>query len=101
MASERGVEVTVVSANEMVRKRFEDDSGVAVRSAPDAPDDQRSGCVLVIDTETVLISVLGGQELPGIRHEAAIWSTETGFAAVLVQLLDVWFEQYLDEAPPP
>jgi sugar-specific transcriptional regulator TrmB len=99
-ASERGIEVTVVSADETVRERFEDVAGVAVRSAPDAPDDQRSGRVLVVDTDTVLISVLGGQELPGVRHEAAIWSSQTGFAAVLVQLLDVWFDQYLDEGPP-
>lgn len=96
-ASNRGVDVTVVSANEAVRDRFADIDGIAVRAALDAPDDQRSGRVLVVDADTVLISVLGGEELPGIRHEAAIWSSETGFATVLVGLLDVWFDQYLDD----
>jgi sugar-specific transcriptional regulator TrmB len=96
-ASERSVEVTIVSANESVRERYEDVASVVVRPAPDVPNDQRSGRVLVVDTDTVLISVLGGEEFPEMRHEAAIWSSETGFATVLVRLLDVWFEQYLDE----
>lgn len=95
-ASERGVDVTVLSANNSVRKRF-DDSNVTVSAVTSAPDDERSGRVLVADADTVLISVLGGEELPGIRHETAVWSTETGFAAVLVGLLDVWFDQYIDE----
>jgi len=90
-ASERGVEVTVVSANKTVLEQFADVDGMMIRSAPKAPDDQRSGRVLVIDTDTVLISVLGGQELPKIPQEVAIWSTETGFASVLAQLLDAWF----------
>ena len=95
-ASERGVDVTVLTASDSVRERF-DDGEVTVSAVTGAPDDERSGRVLVVDADTVLISVLGGEELPGVRHEAAVWSSETGFAAVLVGLLDVWFTQYIDE----
>jgi sugar-specific transcriptional regulator TrmB len=94
-AGERGVAVTVVGEGRAIHERFGGD--ITVRAAPDAPDDERSGRVLVVDSDTVLISVLGGAELPTIDHEAAIWSSHTGFAAVLVGLLDVWFEQYLDD----
>ncbi|WP_049996245.1 hypothetical protein [Halococcus sediminicola] len=59
--------------------------------------DSRSGRVLVVDANTVLISVPGDEELPGVRREAAVWSSETGFAVVLVRLLDVWFDQYINE----
>jgi len=44
----------------------------------------------------VLLSVLGDGELPGVRRESAIWSAETGFATVIVGLLDSWFEQFVD-----
>lgn len=94
-ASERGVAVTLVGASTAVGERFGE--GIAVRAAPDAPDDDRSGRVLVVDADTVLISVLGGEELPNVDHEAAIWSARTGFATVLVGLLDVWFDQYLED----
>ena len=95
--SDRGVRVTVVSANERVRDWFADDAAIATRAVPEAPDDERSGRVLIVDANTVLISVLGNGGLPAVTQEAAIWSTETGFAAVLVGLLDVWFEQHLEE----
>ena len=34
----------------------------------------------------VLLSVLGGEELPGVRKETAIRSSDTGLATVLLQL---------------
>ena len=94
-AADRGVDVTVLSANEAVRDRIADSPDVTVRAAPDAPEDQRSGRVLVVDADTLLLSVHGGPDLEG--HEAAIWSAETGFAAVLVSMLDVWFDRHLQE----
>jgi sugar-specific transcriptional regulator TrmB len=93
-ANERGVSVTVVDSTQ-VGERFGED--VSLRAAPAAPHDDRSGRVLVVDSDTVLISVTGGEELPDVDHEAAIWSSQTGFARVLVGLLDVWFDQYLDD----
>ena len=95
-ASERDVDVTIISTNEAVKERFSPVTGTVVRAVPDAPDDERSGRFLVVDDDTVLISVLGGEEIPEVDHEAAIWSAETGFATVLVGLLDVWFDQYLE-----
>jgi len=32
------------------------------------------------------LSVLGGEELPGVRKETAIWSPDTGLATVLLEL---------------
>ncbi|GAA0456636.1 TrmB family transcriptional regulator [Halococcus dombrowskii] len=94
-AGERGVAVTVVDGDR-ARERFGDD--VSFRATTDAPNDERSGRVLVVDADTVLISVTGGDGLPAVDHEAAIWSAHTGFATVLVGLLDVWFDQYLEDA---
>ena len=93
-AADRGVDVTVVSANEAVRERFADSPTVAVRTAPDVAEDQCSGRVLIVDADTLLLSVRGG---PGIEDEAAIWSAETGFAAVLVNVLDAWFDVHLGD----
>lgn len=93
--SDRGVDVAVVSTNETIREHFAAIAGVTIHSVPDAPDDDRTGRVLVVDDDTVLISVLGNEGMPKIRQEAAIWSTNTGFASILVGLLDVWFDQYL------
>jgi sugar-specific transcriptional regulator TrmB len=93
-ASERGVSVTVMNG-EQACEHFGDD--VLLRAAPVAPDDDRGGRVLVVDSDTVLISVTGGERLPDVDHEAAIWSSQTGFATVLVGLVDVWFDQYLED----
>jgi len=40
-----------------------------------------------VDGETVLLSVLAGEDLPGVRTETAIWSSDTVIASVLLQLL--------------
>jgi len=95
-ASTNGIEVSVVSANPAVRDRFDELSTVQTESVPEpAETDVRTGRVLVVDEHTILLSVLGDEELPGLRREAAIWSVETGFAVVLVSLLDSWFERFL------
>ncbi|WP_079890721.1 TrmB family transcriptional regulator [Halococcus agarilyticus] len=94
-AADRGVDVTVVSANEEVRDRLADTPDVTVRAAPDTPEDQHNGRALVVDADTLLLSVHGGRNLED--HEAAIWSAETGFAAVLVSMLDVWLDMHLGD----
>lgn len=55
--------------------------------------DEMTGRLLTIDRDTILLSVLGGEELPGVRKETAIWSSDTGFATVLLQLVG----SHLDE----
>ncbi|MFC7138978.1 TrmB family transcriptional regulator [Halosimplex aquaticum] len=63
------------------------DSAVTVAPFPEDPTADAAGRLLAVDGETVLLSVLGGEELPGVRTETAIWSSDTGIATVLLQLL--------------
>ncbi|MFB6162196.1 MAG: TrmB family transcriptional regulator [Halococcoides sp.] len=92
-----GIAVTVVSAADTARNRFDPADGVATCGPPGdlEPDEQQTGRVLVVDDDTVLLSILGDEEVSDLRAETAIWSTDTGFAAVLIQLLDAWFEERL------
>jgi HTH-type transcriptional regulator, sugar sensing transcriptional regulator len=93
-AGAAGIDVTVVSANETITTRFEESPEVRVRPIPSRSGPEvDAGRVLVVDGETVLLSVLGEEELPGVRREAAIWSTRSDFAAVLAGLVDSWFER--------
>jgi len=62
-------------------------AAVEVAPFPDALTANAAGRMLAVDGETVLLSVLGGEELPGVRTETAIWSEDTGIASVLLQLL--------------
>jgi len=64
-----------------------DDSAVRVAPFPDELAGDTGGRLLAVDGETVLLSVLGGEDLPGVRTETAIWSSDTGIASVLLQLL--------------
>jgi sugar-specific transcriptional regulator TrmB len=94
-----GVDVTVVSENPAVCERFATDN-VATHVLDEDPVstiEDRSGRVLVVDSDTVLLSILASDELPELNREAAIWSAGTGFAVVFIGLLDGWFGHYLDE----
>jgi sugar-specific transcriptional regulator TrmB len=96
-AAAAGVDVTVISENPAVCERFAHDSRVMTHVVNDDPAiEDHSGRVLVVDSDTVLLSILAGEELPDLNREAAIWSAGTGFASVFIGLLDGWFEQHLD-----
>ena len=89
-----GVDVTVLSGDPAVHELLEDSSLSTVSVPPTLDsDDQQTGRILVVDDETVLLSVLGDEELPELRRETAIWSAETGFASVIVRM----FYGVLDE----
>lgn len=92
------VSVTVVSATDKVLDSFEGDD-VTLSAFPTdlTPEDQETGRILVVDGDTLLLSILGEEELPGLRTETAIWSAETGFAAIIIQLINNWFEKHLDQ----
>lgn len=79
-----GVTVTVVSANEAVREEFADCPDVSV-AAPPGPhgEDDRSGRVVLVDDDRILFSVVDDD-----GSETAIWSAESLFARVLVQLVE-------------
>ncbi|WP_135828643.1 TrmB family transcriptional regulator [Halorussus halobius] len=86
--ADAGVDVVVVGG-ESVEDAFADSAvrGVDIASDqthPDAP----VGQVVVVDDETVLLSVLGERDDADLAEETAIWSSRTGIAAVLIQLVD-------------
>ena len=58
-----------------------------IASFPDELASDTAGRLLAVDGETVLLSVLAGEDLPGVRTKTAIWSSDTGIASVLPQLL--------------
>ncbi|MFQ3293494.1 MAG: sugar-specific transcriptional regulator TrmB [Halobacteriales archaeon] len=87
--AEREIRVTVISENATVRERFLDLDGVAVeRPPPEVANNERAGRVLFVDDDCLLMSVLGGEELPGISDETAIWSAQTNFATALIQIIE-------------
>lgn len=77
-----GVDVTAISSSAMLRDRLGGLEGVDAR-APAHTGDDRSGRVVVGDQDAILLSVVDGD-----GHETAIWSTESLFAAVLIQLIE-------------
>jgi DNA-binding MarR family transcriptional regulator len=91
-------EVWVFSADGELEARFAD-SDVLVAPVPETMSGEKDspGRLLAVDGETILLSVLGGEELPGVRKETAIWSSDTGFATVLLQLLGSHLGEPVDE----
>ncbi|MFW5911702.1 MAG: TrmB family transcriptional regulator [Halanaeroarchaeum sp.] len=83
------VEVVVVSTVATVRDAFADAEAVSVL-APEVHDDEanHTGRMLLVDDDTVLHSVLGEEELPGVTRETAYWSAGSGFASTLVAMME-------------
>lgn len=83
------VEVTVISTVARVREAFADAEGISVL-APEVHDDEanHTGRMLLVDEDTVLHSVLGEEELPGVTRETAYWSAGSGFASTLVAMME-------------
>ncbi|WP_433632979.1 TrmB family transcriptional regulator [Halomicrococcus sp. NG-SE-24] len=87
-ANEAGVDVTITSANPDVCGIFEDMDGISVAALPsDLDEAERSGRVLIVDSDIVLLSVLEPEDNSDVHHEVAIWSDGTGFASVFIGLL--------------
>jgi sugar-specific transcriptional regulator TrmB len=86
--ADSGVEVVVVG-DEAHAEVFAD-TAVVVRQLPAAhPHDDPPVCrVVVVDGETVLMSVRNERGDSELDEETAIWSSKTGIAAVLIQLID-------------
>lgn len=81
-----GLVVSVVSENADVRDLFPDDE-VFVRGPDHVHGDDASGRILFGDDDILLLSVLAGEELPGIDRETAFWSAHTNFASALIELI--------------
>ncbi|MFP4633143.1 MAG: TrmB family transcriptional regulator [Halobacteriales archaeon] len=82
------VEVYVMSEDPDVCDRFDGTAVVAFDTPERLRRDDDGGRFLMVDSSTVLMSVVDD----GSGDETAIWSRETGFATVLVQIAEGWLE---------
>lgn len=90
------VEVLVISSSAAVRDYFSEDEGISVLEPRDRMSDRdHTGRMLLVDQDTVLHSVLGDEELPGLRQETAYWSSGSGFASTLIAMM----ERFINEQP--
>lgn len=92
-AAERGVSVTIISRDVALADRFTDAEGIDVVDPAIEESEDVSGRLLVVDDATVLLSVLGGEDRPESSVETAIWSEETGFARVLIRLIESYLRR--------
>ncbi|MFP4174352.1 MAG: TrmB family transcriptional regulator [Halobacteriales archaeon] len=81
------VDVYVISRDAELLAEFEDVAQVSVtETPPKAEREDRGGRFVMVDTDTVLLTVLGEDGV----EETAVWSAETGFASVLAQITEGW-----------
>ncbi|MFC7158108.1 hypothetical protein ACFQPA_22115 [Halomarina halobia] len=85
-AADQGVAVSAVSASRDVLDRFE--GSVTTAHVPDLRDwEGQGGRLLIVDGRAILLSV-GGTGETSAPEEMAIWSADTAFATVLIQIIE-------------
>jgi len=90
------IDVYVMSNDEKFLHRFENTEGVVCVSTPEkAVREDRGGRFIIVDSDTVLLTVLGNSEPSNVMTETAVWSSETSFATVLVQIVEGWLGEYI------
>lgn len=87
------VDVIVISEDPAVCEQFADTPVENHLVTDQTMIEGQRGRVLAVDSETVLLSTLGGSARSD--HEAAIWSAGTSVAAIFIGLLEDWAEQCL------
>lgn len=75
-----GVAVITLSDDDAARRRLSEAGLQTFEPPPEQADNDQAGRLLLVDNDTVLVSVLGAEE-------TAIWSSGTNFASVLVPLI--------------
>lgn len=91
------VDILLISSAPAVRDQFSEDEDITmIEPGEHMSDRDHTGRMLLIDHETVLHSVLGAEELPGLKRETAYWSSGSGFASTLIAMM----ERFLDEQSP-
>lgn len=86
---ERGLVAVVASANEAVREAVE--TPVETHAVSDDQNPElRTGRVLLVDTDTILLSVFSTAASGEGVEEVAFWSQGSTFAAVLVEFAGGW-----------
>jgi sugar-specific transcriptional regulator TrmB len=86
--ADEGVEVVVIGDEALGEIFADSDVQVAHLPADHPHGDDPVGRVVVVDGETVLLSVRNQRDDAELADETAIWSSKTGIAAVLIQLID-------------
>lgn len=95
-AADRGVTVTGLSDTDAVYERFDSIDGVRPISIPATETQARqTGRILIADGDAVLLSIVACDS-DSNDVEAAIWSRNSGFASVLIQLLRGWLDEMVD-----
>lgn len=90
------VDVLVISSSPDVRHQFGEDEPITVIEPREHMSKRdHTGRMLLVDRDTVLHSVLGDEELPGLTRETAYWSSGSGFASTFIAMM----ERFLDEQP--
>lgn len=85
-----GRDVTVLSQSDAVRSQFDEGDDLSVLPPPPhRADEEQSGRIVIADTDSILLSVIDDD-----GSEIAIWSADSLFASVLIQLIEA-----SDEAP--
>lgn len=82
LAEQVAADVTVIalSDDEGARRRLTEAGLPTFEPPPEQAENNQAGRLLLVDSDTVLVSVLGAEE-------TAIWSSGTNFASVLVPLI--------------
>lgn len=83
------VDVLVLSSSSAVRNQFAGDDTITVMEPREHMSERHHlGRMLLVDYDTVLHSVLGDEELPGLQRETAYWSSGSGFASTFIAMID-------------
>ncbi|NHX35791.1 MULTISPECIES: TrmB family transcriptional regulator [Halolamina] len=85
-ADAAGVDVIVASADAAVREAASE-AGLSAVAVADATPELSVGRVLLVDDDTVLLSVRPTAEMQSVADESAFWSDGTGFARVLAAVI--------------
>jgi len=88
------VDVYVVSRDPEARERFTDSSITCVETPEKAEREDRGGRFVMVDSDTVLLTVLS-DDGTGSLEETAVWSSGTSFASVIVQITEGWVAEII------
>jgi sugar-specific transcriptional regulator TrmB len=95
-AAADGINVVIASARPEVLGTIDDERIRTFTVPEDRNIEAATGRVLLADDDTILLSVFSSADVADGRQEAAFWSDDTAFAAVLVEFIENWFAEPFD-----
>ncbi|WP_227378040.1 TrmB family transcriptional regulator [Haladaptatus halobius] len=94
--SRTDVDVLVLTFSPAIRNEFAADDTITVMEPREHMGRRdHMGRMLLVDHETVLHSMLGDEELPGLQLETAFWSSGSGFASTFIAMMDHFIDENL------